>query len=88
MGWITTWAVSGWPFLLSLLHIVSIFPPLSTLFPLLRRSKASTLWPSFFLRFLWSVNCILGILSFWGNIHVFVSTYHMCSVPAGFPYAG
>jgi hypothetical protein len=35
----------------------------SILFPFLR-TEASTLWSSFFLSFMWSVNCILGILSF------------------------
>jgi hypothetical protein len=34
------------------------------LFPLLIRIKVSTLWSSFFLSFMWFVNCILGILSF------------------------
>jgi len=30
----------------------------------------STLCSSFFLSFLWSVDCILGNLSFWANIHL------------------
>jgi hypothetical protein len=33
-------------------------------FPFLRSTKASTLWSSFFLGFIWSVNWILGILNF------------------------
>ena len=33
-------------------HFVSVFPPVSILFPLLRRTKASTLWTSFFLSFM------------------------------------
>jgi hypothetical protein len=33
------------------------------LFSLLRKIETSTLWSSF-LSFMWSVNCILGILSF------------------------
>ena len=37
---------------------------------LLRRTKVSTLWSSFFLSFMWSVNCILDIWSFWANIHL------------------
>ena len=58
-------AVSGWPFLQSLFHaFVSIFPSLSVLFPLLRRTEAFTLWSVFFLSFMWSVNCILIIWSF------------------------
>jgi hypothetical protein len=32
--------------------------------PLLRRAETPTLWSSFFLSFMWSVNFILGILSF------------------------
>ena len=57
------------------LHI----PPVSILFPLLRRIKVSTLWFSFFVGFIWSVNCILGILSFCANNHLPVSAYHVCS---------
>jgi hypothetical protein len=69
--------VSRWPFLQSLcstfyLHICSceyyVF--------LLRRTKALTLWLSFFLSFMWSVNCILVIWSFWANIHLPVNAYH------------
>jgi hypothetical protein len=48
----------------------------SILFSLLRRTEASTFWSSFFLSFIWSVNCIL---SFWANIHLSVSIYHVCS---------
>jgi hypothetical protein len=39
-------------------------PPVSILFPLLRRTEASTLWHFFFLNLTWSVNCIMGIPSF------------------------
>jgi hypothetical protein len=46
-------------------HFVSVTPPMGILFPLLRRTEVSTPWSSFFLSFMWSVNCILGILSFW-----------------------
>jgi hypothetical protein len=49
------------------------------LIPLLRRTQIATLWSSFFLSFMWSVNCILDILNFWANIHLSVSAYHMCS---------
>jgi hypothetical protein len=34
------------------------------LFPLISRTEASTLWSSFFLSFIWSLNCIVGIPSF------------------------
>jgi hypothetical protein len=69
----------GWPFLQSLPHIVFVSPPVGVLFFLLRRTKASTLWSSFFLDFTWPVNCILGIMSFWATIHLSLSTYHVCS---------
>ena len=62
-------AVSGWPFLQSRSHFVSIFPPVSNLFPLLRNTEESTLWSSFFLSLIWSMNCTLGIPS--------VSVYHV-----------
>jgi len=71
-------AVSGWPFPQSLLHTLFLYFLLWVfLFPLLRRTEASTLWPSFFLSFMWSVNCILGNLGFWVNIHLPVSAYHV-----------
>jgi hypothetical protein len=60
----------------------------SILFPLLGRTKAITIWPSFFLSFMWSVNCIWGILSFWANIHLSLSAYHMCSFVIGLPHLG
>ena len=61
---------------------------ISILFPLLRRTEASTFWPSFFLSFIWSVNCILVILSFWANIYLSVSAYHVCSFVTGLPHSG
>ncbi|CRH48747.1 Uncharacterised protein [Chlamydia trachomatis] len=66
----------------------SIFPPASNLFLLLRRTEASTLWSSFFLSFMWSVNCILGIPSFGANMHLSVSAYHLCSFVTWLPYLG
>jgi hypothetical protein len=47
------------------------------LFPILRRSEISTLWSSFFLSFMCFANCILAILSFWANVCLSVSTYHV-----------
>ena len=47
----------------SVQHFVFIYTHESILFPFLRRIKAPTLWPFFFLSFMWSLNCILGILS-------------------------
>jgi hypothetical protein len=34
---------------------------------------------SFFLLFIWSVDCTIDIVSFWASIHLLVSTYHLCS---------
>ena len=53
---------------------------------LLKRTKTSSLWSSFFLSFKWSVNCILGILHFWANIHLSVSAYHECSFVIELPH--
>jgi hypothetical protein len=66
MGWIPRWG-SLWMALPSVYpsHFVSIFLPVSILFPVLRSTEASTFWSSFFLPFIWSVNCILGIPNFW-----------------------
>jgi len=58
------------------------------LFPLLRRSDASALWSSFFLSFMWSVDCILGNSSFWANIHLSVSAQHVCFLVIGLPHSG
>jgi hypothetical protein len=89
MGWIPRWgspwmafpSVSAPPF-------VSVTHPIGILLPLLRRTKASTLWSSFFLSYMWSVNCILGILSFGANIYLSVSAYHVCSFVTGLPHSG
>ena len=56
--------------------------------PLLRRAEVSILWSSFFLSFIWSVNCILGIPSFGANMHLSVSAYHLCSFVTWLPYLG
>jgi hypothetical protein len=68
-------------------HFLSIFPRVSILFPLLRRAEASTLWSSL-LGFMWSVNFILTIPSFWSNIHLLVSIYHVWSFVIGLFYSG
>jgi hypothetical protein len=60
---------------------------MGVLFPILRRNKVSTLWSSF-LSFMCFANCILGILSFWTNIHLSVSAYHVCSSVTGLPHLG
>ena len=38
--------------------------------------------------FIRSVNCTLGIPSFWVNIHLSVSEYHLHSFETGFPHVG
>jgi hypothetical protein len=68
-------------------HFVSIFPPLSILFILLKSNEAPTFQFSFFLGFIWSVNCILGILSL-ANIHLSVKANHACSFVTELPYTG
>jgi hypothetical protein len=82
-------AVSGWSFLQSLLHrdFVSVTPSMGILFPLLRRIKVSIFWSSFLIS-MWFENCILGILSFWANIRLSVSAYHVCSFLTGLPQSG
>ena len=76
MGWIPRWD-NYWMASLSVSapNFVSVFPPMGILFPLLRRTEISTVWSSFFLSFMWSVNCILGILNFWANIHLSVNMH-------------
>ena len=56
------------------------------LFPLLKRTEVYTLWSSF-LSLMWSVNYILGIPSFWANIHLSVSPYHVCSFVIELPHS-
>ena len=69
-------------------YSVYIFPPVGILFPLLRRTEAPTLWSSFFLSFMWSVNYILDIPSFGANIHLPVIVNHVCSFVIGLPHSG
>jgi uncharacterized membrane protein len=56
------------------------------LFPILRRNEVSTCWSSFLI-FLCFANSILGILSFWANIHLSVSAYQVTSFVIGLPYS-
>jgi hypothetical protein len=63
-------------------NFVSVTPSMGILFHLLKRVKISTFWSSF-LSFMCFANCILGILSFWANIHLSVSVYHVCSFVIG-----
>jgi hypothetical protein len=57
------------------------------LFHLLRRTEVSTLWSSFFLSFMCFANCILDIPSFWANMHLSVSAYHVSSFVIGLPHS-
>ena len=67
-GWIPRWG-SLWVVFpsISAPHFVSVSPLMGILIPLLRRIEISILWTSFFLSFIWSVNCVFGILSFGAN---------------------
>ena len=78
MGWISRWG-SLWmahPFVLAP-NFVSVTPSMDILFSVLGRTEVSTHWSSFFLIFLCFANCILGILSFWANIHLSMSAYQV-----------
>jgi hypothetical protein len=86
MGWIPEWG-SLWivhPFVLGP-NFVSVTPFMGILLPILRRNEVSTHWSSFLI-FLCFANCILGILSFWANIHLSVSAYLGTSFVIGLPH--
>jgi hypothetical protein len=89
MGWIPRWG-SLWMVFPSILapNFVSVTHSMGILFPILRRNEVSTLRSSFFLSFMCFANCILGILSFWANILLSVSAYHVCSFVIGLPQSG
>jgi hypothetical protein len=89
MGWIPGWG-SFWivhPFVLAP-NFVSVTPSMGILFPILRRNEICTCWSSFSLIFLCFANCILGILSFWANIHLSVSAYQVTFFVIGLPHSG
>jgi hypothetical protein len=88
MGWFPGWD-SLWMVLpsVSAPNFVSVTTSMGILFPILRRNEVSTLWSSF-LSFMCFANCILGILSFWANIHLSMSAYHVCSFVIGLPHSG
>jgi hypothetical protein len=89
MEWIPRWG-SLWMVLpsISAPNFVSVIRSVGILFPILRRNEVSTHWSSFFLSFTCFANCILGILSFWANIHLSVSAYHVCSSVIWLPHSG
>jgi hypothetical protein len=78
MGWIPGWG-SLWVVhsFISAPNFVSVTPSMGVLFSILRRDEVSTLWSLLFLSFMCFANSILGILSFWANIHLSVSAYHV-----------
>jgi hypothetical protein len=91
------WLIMGWiprsgslsmvhPFV-SAPNFVSVTSSMGVLLPILRRGKGSTLWSSF-LSLMCFANCNLGILSFWANIHLSVSTCHVSSFVIGLPHSG
>jgi hypothetical protein len=88
MGWTPGWG-SLWMVLPLVLaaNFVSVTPSMGVLFSILRRSEVSTLWSSFFLNFMCFATCILGILSFWANIYLSVSAYHVSFFVIGFTSA-
>jgi hypothetical protein len=58
------------------------------LFSLLSEIEASTFWPSFLLSFLWSMSCIMTILSLGANIQLSVNTCRICSFGSRLPHSG
>jgi hypothetical protein len=89
MGWIYKWG-SLWMVILSgfAQNFVSVTPSMGILFPILRRNEVSTFWSSFYLSYMCFVNSILGILSFWVNIHFSMSPHHVCSFVIRLPRSG
>jgi hypothetical protein len=80
-------AVTGWSLFQSLLQNLSLFLlPWVFCSTLLRKIEVARLWSSF-LSFMWFLNSIVGILRFWANIHLSVSTYHVCSFVIGLPHS-
>jgi hypothetical protein len=91
MGWISGYGSLQMvdPFV-SAPNFVSVTPSMGVLFPFLKRGKVSTLRSLFLLRFIVSqiISYILGILSFWANIHLSVRRYHLSSFVIGLPHSG
>jgi hypothetical protein len=57
MGWILRWGSPWMAFpSVSVPYFVFIVSPVSNRFTLLRNTEPSTVWPCFFLGFIWSVN--------------------------------
>ena len=84
IGYIPSWADTGWPFLQYLLHTLSL---ISILF-----SPSGKYWSIHTLVFPLEhhlvCDCILDILSYWANIHLSLSKYHLCTFVTGLPLSG
>jgi len=79
MEWIPRWGSLWMDFpSVSAPNFIPVSSPMSILLPLLRRIEASPPLLSLFLSFTWAVDYILGNLSFWGNVHLSLSAYHVC----------
>jgi hypothetical protein len=89
MGWIPRCS-SLWIIIpsVSVPHFVTVTSSMGILFPLLIRIKEPTLWSSFLLIFMWFVNCIFDILSFWANIDLSVNAYTWCPFVIGLSHSG
>jgi hypothetical protein len=74
------------PFILTP-NFVFVTLSMGILFPILKRNEVSTHWSSFSI-FLCFANCILGILTFWANIHLSVSAYPVSSFVIGLTHSG
>jgi hypothetical protein len=72
----------------SALNFASVTPFMGILLLIRRRNKVPTLWSSFFLSFMCFANCILDMLSFWANIHLSESAYHVSSFVIELPHSG
>jgi hypothetical protein len=88
MRWTPMWG-SLWmvhPFIFAP-NFVSATPSMDILVCILGRNEVSTHWSSFLI-FSCFGSCILGILGFWANIHLSVSTYQVTSFVIGLPHSG
>jgi len=76
------------PFLDQSQVLLSLHLPRSSCSPPQCRTEAST-YPDLFLQSsIWSVGCLMGIVSFLSNTQLSVSTCHVCSFVTGLPHSG
>jgi hypothetical protein len=76
------------PVSISALNFLYVAPSMGILFPHSKKEQVSTHWSSFLLSFMCFANCILGSLSFWANICLSESAYHVFSFVIGLPHSG